>query len=117
MKPFDPEAAKRGEKVMYANGEEVAEWHVWKDGTIVSKDRADVYYRHKANGSSTYDQFRSLVMAPPPMKEVTYWINAYTNHEGELYSCIYATEKAAKARADVPGAVAIAQPITIKVPV
>lgn len=116
--PFDLEKAKAGAKVMYANGEEVVEWHVWKDGSISSRPMQWIVMFHESDGVCIGARGRNLVMAPPPMREVTLYANVATTGDGRYGGMVYDVEN--DARQDAIGGqyyVLIAHPITLKVPV
>lgn len=117
LKPFDLEAAQNGAPIMYANGEEVAEWHVWKDGSISSRPMRGLGYLHEPDGTCYGNSPRHLVMAPPPMKEVTLYANVATanfQYGGMLYGD---KDNAIRDAKGFEHYILVAQPITLKVPV
>lgn len=123
LKPFDLEAAKRGDPIMYANGEPVAEFHVWKDGSISSRPMRGIEYLHEPDGTCYGNSPRHLVMAPPPMREVTYWANILAKPlecgvAGRLYTTEHIAKSVAKSHIGMDFSYSsVAQPITLKVPV
>lgn len=113
LKPFDLEAAKRGEPLVTRDGEaayliahvpEFAEWH-----RIIVRISGKAHpVSAYENGSFCADSFygHDLFMAP---RKVTRWVNLHPN--GNAYH--YATEEESRAMSH-PENVAIAIPIEIE---
>ncbi len=89
MKPFDLEAAKRGEPIQYRDGVEVKfiahvpEAH-HSAKVIVLSPAGFISIRNEKGRIGTIDNPIDLMMAP---KKITYWVNIYKNEYGPLKHC------------------------------
>jgi hypothetical protein len=81
MKPFDLEAAKRGEPIVNKEGRKVHFVGTTLNGAVVAEDDRGNFHWHHPNGNVVgYPQNAlTLYMAP---KKKTVWVNLYESFSG-----------------------------------
>ncbi|WP_257755159.1 hypothetical protein [Burkholderia glumae] len=119
LKPFDLEAAKRGEPLVTRDGRKVTEFHHFE--TLVYRDCCCAIvdgFRRWINADGRYyiegESNHDLFMAP---RKVTRWVNLYnapTVHHLARCAYHYPTEEDARRDAD-SSAIAVAIPVEIEV--
>lgn len=120
MKPFDLEAAKRGEPLVTRDGRKVIDLHHFE------KDQSDMCLCVHIAGEGSPDWFRAngrkygsedseedLFMAPKTRKV---YVNIYTSTHGESNAWHHNSEEVARSRAKTTGrtVLAVAVPIEIE---
>jgi hypothetical protein len=111
MKPFDLEAAKRGEPVVWVGLDLSTPEPAKFIG--MSDDRAVCEF---ANGGLTYCFLSGLRMAPKPLKKVTLWANVQRENGGHHNAKLWNDKVIALHQYSATQHIAYAVPIEIEIP-